>query len=250
MKKYRLIPMLLLAGLASLPAEGNAQRVDRGIVKKTFIPKGQWIAGGNFSYSEHSNKNYKVIVVDGWDGNGYNLKVSPFVGYAFKDDLAAGGRFEYSRSLLKIDALSVDLNSLLNSDITFDVNDLYQVDQTFFTTAFMRYYINLGDSKRFALYNDLRLSFGFGQGKFVNGKGESLTGTFQETYDLQIGINPGMVAFINNFAAVEVSVGVLGFNVRWINQTKDRVETGSRRTSSANFKINIFSIGLGIAFYL
>lgn len=224
----------------------TAEKFDRGIVMQTFIPKGQWIGGANISYSEHENDNYKFIVIEGWNGKGYNFKVSPFLGYAFADNLAAGGRFEYNRSLLKIDKLSLNLDD----DLNFDLKDIYQLKHAYYGTAFLRSYINLGTSKRFGLFNDAQLTFGGGQGKLVNGKGEDLTGTYERTFDLKIGMSPGLAAFISDNVAVEVSIGVLGFNFKWIDQTTDQIVKGSRRTSSANFKINLFSIGLGMAFYL
>ncbi|MCD8193988.1 MAG: hypothetical protein LUD74_05480 [Tannerellaceae bacterium] len=58
-----------------------------------------------------------------------------------------------------------------------------------------------------------------------------------------------MVAFVNNFAAVEVSLDVLGLDLKWYEQTINQVEQGKMRTSSANFKINLFSINLGMTFY-
>lgn len=47
----------------------------------------------------------------------------------------------------------------------------------------------------------------------ANGKGEALTGTYSKSTDLGFGVSPGMVAFINNYTAVEVSIGVLGVNL-------------------------------------
>ena len=58
------------------------------------------------------------------------------------------------------------------------------------------------------------------------------------------------MAFITNSAAVEVNVGVLGFNYSHTKQVTDQVYVGYRKTSQMNFKVNIFSIALGIAFYL
>ena len=43
---------------------------------------------------------------------------------------------------------------------------------------------------------------------------------------------------------------VLGLDFSKVKQTTDQVYVGERSSSSANFKINLFSIGLGIAFYL
>lgn len=61
---------------------------------------------------------------------------------------------------------------------------------------------------------------------------------------------PVVVAFINNYTAVEVSIGVLGLNFSKTKQTTNQVYQGEHSSSSANFKINLFSIGLGLAFYL
>ena len=55
---YRTI--ILLLGLTALPLfTGSAQarekeEFSRGIEMSTFVPKGNWIAGGSFSYSENT----------------------------------------------------------------------------------------------------------------------------------------------------------------------------------------------------
>lgn len=84
----------------------------------------------------------------------------------------------------------------------------------------------------------------------VSGRGEDLTGTYSTSTDFSIGMAPGMVAFINNYTAVEVSIGVLGFNYGRTRQHTNQVYKGDTTRNSANFRINLFSIGLGIAFYL
>lgn len=224
----------------------SAQRFDRGIEQHTFVPKGQWIVGGNISFSQHSNNNYKFIVIEGWNGEGYNFNVSPFLLYTFKDNIAAGGRFKYTRSLLKIDNLSLDLGD----DISFDMNDIYNLSQGYYGSGLFRTYINLGNSKRFGLYNEVQLTLGGTQSKMVSGKGESLTGTYETSFDFQLGMSPGLVAFVNDYVAAEVAIGVLGFDVKKTKQVTNQIETGNRRTSSANFKINLFALSLGLAFYL
>ncbi|MCD7978007.1 MAG: hypothetical protein LUG51_12960 [Tannerellaceae bacterium] len=66
---------------------------------------------------------------------------------------------------------------------------------------------------------------------------------------MQVGISPGMAAFITNNAAIEVSVGVMGFDSRWVNQDHNKVVEGSFRSTSAKFKIDLFSINLGMSYY-
>lgn len=242
MKKIAIILFLALLGTVS----AHSQEFKRNITLGTFIPKGQWIAGSSISFSEHNEQNYQFLVLDGFNSDGYTFKVSPMICYAFKDNVAAGGRFSYGRTLTKLDGMSINLDD----DNQFDINDLYQLKHSYTAMAVLRNYITLGSSKRFALFSETQLGIGGSQSKVVSKGGDSVTGTFTTTTDFNIGVAPGIVAFINNYTAVEVSVGVLGLNFSKVNQKTDQVYVGERSSSSANFKINLFSIGLGIAFYL
>lgn len=237
---------IMLIAVGTLGA--HAQRFDRGIeVNSTvFVPKGQWIVGGNVSYSTHDNENYKFLVIENINSTGYNFKVSPMFAYAIKDNMALGLRAGYNRQLLKVN--NADLN--LSEDMAFGVSDYYSLKHTTTGSAIYRYYITLGQSKRFALFNEMQLTYGYGQSKLVDSSGAAVTGTYETTHDFAIGCSPGLVAFINNSTAVEVNVGVLGFNYSHTKQVTDQVYVGYRKSSQMNFKINIFSIALGIAFYL
>lgn len=218
---------------------------DRGIQSHTFIPKGQWMIGTTFSYSEHEDNNYKFLVLENIESTGYTFKVSPFFGYFFRDNVAIGGRFAYNRSFTDLGNLSLDLDE----DIDFDISNMKYLEHTFSATGFIRTYMPIGSSKVFGLFNEARVTYGYGQGKNSTGVDADYSGTYQTINSLQIGMTPGLTAFITNFAAVEVSVGVLGFDVKWVDQVTDQIETGSRRNSSANFKIDLFSINLGMNFY-
>ena len=204
-----LVIAFLCTGLMQAQTKILGRKVfDRGIQSHTFIPKGQWMVGSTFSYSEHEDDNYKFLVLEKIESTGYTFKVSPFFGYFIRDNVALGGRFSYNRT-----------------------------------------YTPIGSSKIFGLFNEARVTYGYGQGKNSSGTDTDYTGTYQTIQNLQIGMAPGLTAFITNFAAVEVSVGVLGFNMKWTDQTTDQIDKGSRRSSSANFKIDLFSINLGMNFY-
>ncbi|GLL55659.1 hypothetical protein [Bacteroides finegoldii] len=236
--------LLLIIGMGMVTAQ--AQEFKRNIEPRTFVPKGQWIVGSSVSYSEHNEQNYQFLIVDGFNSDGYTFKVSPMFCYALKDNLAAGGRFSYGRTLTKLDGVTLNLDD----DTNFDVNDLYQLKHSYSVIGILRNYINIGTSKRFALFAETRLEMGGSQSKVVTKNGGKLSGTYSTTADFGLGVAPGIVAFINNYTAVEVSVGVLGLDFSKVKQTTDQVYVGERSSSSANFKINLFSIGLGIAFYL
>lgn len=241
--KTILLTLLLVTVGSSLT---QAQEFKRNIEMKTFIPKGQWIVGSSVSYSQYSNDNYQFLVVENLSGEGYSFKVSPVLCYAFKDNLAAGGRFMYSRNYTRLDNIGLHVDE----DLNLDISNLYELKHSYSGIAVLRNYINLGSSKRFALYNEVQLELGGSTSRVLNGKGDNLTGVFQTSFDASIGLSPGMVAFINNYTAVEVSIGVLGFNVSKTRQVTDQIYKSNRSSTSANFNINLFSIGLGIAFYL
>lgn len=93
MKKILLF-LLFIWGITA-----QAQEFKRNIEPRTFVPKGQWIVGSSVSYSEHNEQNYQFLIVDGFNSDGYTFKVSPMFCYALKDNLAAGGRFSYGRTL-------------------------------------------------------------------------------------------------------------------------------------------------------
>lgn len=222
------------------------ERFDRGIVKRTFVPKGQWFFGGTCSYSEYSQDDYKFLVLKNWNGSGYQLSVKPFVGYMVANDLGVGATFAYERSLFKVDNLDINISE----DFQFSISDYYILEHIYTGSLFMRLFMNIEDSKRFGLFNDVKLMFGGGQGKYINGQGDVLEGTYQSIYKMGLVYSPGLCVFINDYAAVEASIGILGLQMKHTDQKTNQVHTGSFKKSSANFKIDLFSIGLGFAIYL
>ncbi len=100
------------------------------------------------------------------------------------------------------------------------------------------------------MFNEVQMQFSGGQSKLCNGAGDDLTGTYERSFGIDVGLAPGMIMFLNNYSAIEVNVGVLGFSYSHTKSTTDRVYVANRNMRSANFKINLFSITFGVAFYL
>lgn len=225
---------------------GEIKPFTRGITQNTFIPKGQWITGVSVSYSQSHQDNYTFFVLEHLNGDTYSFKVSPMLFYAFKDNLAAGGRFAYQRSRTQIDSGYLNLGQ----DTNYDIDHLYRIAHNFYVGAGFRNYLSLGQSLRFGFFNEVQLQLGGGQSKIANGSGEDLTGTYETNFNLSLGLQPGLVVFLNNYSALEVSVGVLGFEYTHTHATTDQIYESKRNTKSANFRINLFSIQFGAAFYL
>ncbi len=223
----------------------SQRRQNRGIsnLSNDFVPKGQWVFGGSVSYSTHTNNNYNFLIVEDIKSNGYQFKISPILGYAYAKNSLVGVRFGYSRGLTELDNASLSITSLDNSFF-------YSLKHSYNVEALWRKYIPLGQSKRFALFAEVGLAMGGSQSKLAAGPQESLSGTYATSFDLALGVNPGVAAFLTNNMAIEVNIGVFGFNYSNTRQVSNQVVTGGTSSSQMNFKVNIFSIGLGASFYL
>lgn len=211
-----------------------------------FVPKGQWVTGVSVGYTQSSQDNYQFLIIENITGDTYSFKVSPMVCYIFKDDMGVGGKFAYKRSLTKLKSANV----ILDSETSYDVDRLYCLSHTYYGMAIFRNYFSLGKSRRFGVFNELQLQLGGGQSKLTKGGGEELTGTFEKNFSVDVGIAPGLIMFLNNYSAIEVNVGVLGFTYNHTRQINNRIYIADRKSKWANFRINLFSISFGAAFYL
>lgn len=222
------------------------ERVSREELTALFIPKGQWLFGGSISYNEWDGDNLNYLVLKDINCKGHTFSASPYVGYFVANNIAVGGRFSYSRYYFNLG--NFDLN--LGEDFNISLKDLYLLEHNYDASAFVRTYMPLGHSKVFGFFNEARLTYGYSKGKYTTGTGVDFDGTMEHVNSIQLGFCPGLTAFATNFMAVECSVGVMGLKYKWVNQETNRVETGRNRSGSANFKINLFSVNLGMTFYL
>jgi hypothetical protein len=226
--------------------EEKIQEFTRDIESVVFIPKGQWITGVSVSYAMSTQSKYQFLIFEGISGDTYSFKVSPMLMYAVGNDLALGGRFSYARSLTKL----ANADIVLDSETDYSVDHLYRLSHNYYGTVMMRNYFSIGKSKRFGFFNELQLQVGGGQSKITTGVGETLSGTYERNFSLDVGLAPGLCIFLNNYSALEVNVGVLGFSYTATKATKDQIYVSHRNSKSANFRINLFSIQFGVGFYL
>lgn len=250
-KKLIVTTLLTVATLGvvwaqSTPDSTLNNKTERGLKQYTFVPKGQWIVGGNISYSQQSEEDYQFLIVEGINGNNYSFKVSPMFTYMFANNMGVGGRFAYERSMMKVN--SADIN--LSEDMHFNVGNIYRLSHSYSGMAVLRNYISIGRNMRFGLFNETQLQIGGGQSKLVSGTGENITGAYESSFTAGINIAPGITAFINNNIAIELNIGLLGFKYSSTKQITDQIYEGNTNSTSASFQINLFSIGLGLAFYI
>lgn len=226
-------------------AQGQ-ESFDRDIETVTFVPKGQWIAGVSINYTQSNQNKYQFLILENISGDTYSFKVSPMLCYAFKDDMAAGGKFAYSRALTKVENADI----IVDSETDTNVENLYRLSHNYSVTGVLRNYFSIGHSKRFGFFSEVQLGLGGGQTKLTRGKGMALTGNYERNFTLDVGVAPGIAIFLNNYSALEVNVGVLGFSYTATKTIEDQIYVSRRNSKSANFRINLFSITFGAAFYI
>lgn len=233
----------------------NEARKQRGFLADTnFVPKGQWIFGGTASYSTHKNTDYKFVIVDNINSEGYTVNVSPMIAYAPWRNMAVGIRFGYGRTLLALDSAALAFGEG-ESGINLSVDYLHQLKHSYTGTIFWRPYIPLGRSNRFAIFAEVQLNMTGSQSKLVMEDGvvdeyQNYRGTYSESVGGSLALQPGIVAFVTNNTALELSIGVFGIGYERTKQTKNQIETGIVESSNMNFKVNLLSIGFGVSFYL
>lgn len=222
------------------------ERIGREALKQTFIPKGQWMVGGEISWNEWDNDNLNYLVLKNIEFEGHTFSAGPYFGYFVANNIALGGRFSYKRFFMNLGEF--DLN--LGEDLNISLDDLYYLEHNYLTTAFMRSYMPIGRSNVFGFFAEVQLSYGYTEGKNTTGRGETLSGTYERIHSLQLGFCPGLTVFATDFMASEVSVNMGGYRIKWGEQETNRIEEGKTRTSGANFKLNLFSVKLGMTFFL
>lgn len=220
--------------------------ISRDAAKTVFIPKGQWMLGGQVAWNQWNNDNLNYLVLKDINFEGYTFSAGPYFGYFFANNMAVGARFSYKRYYINLGEF--DLN--LGDDFNIGLKDLYYLQHNYENTIFMRSYLPIGTSNIFGLFGEFQLSYTFSEGKNSTGRDETFTGVYEKVHNLEIGIAGGMAVFLTDHVAAEVMLNVGGYRFKWGKQNTNNVEEGKLTNSGANFRINLFSIKFGMTYYL
>ena len=222
----------------------NLGRYDRGLSNFLYIPKGNIAMGITASYGEIKTSDLQMLgLVSDVDISGSVFSVKPYVQYFIRNNLAVGIRFGYYGARGGIDSFNVDIDD----DMSFSLNDIVYKAQSYSAAVTLSQYIGIARRGRFGVYNEIELAFKQGTSSFTRPHEGVLRTTDTNTIEGQINFSPGLQVFIMRNVAFHASFGVFGFNFKNQKQKEDGVSTGSRFSSGANFRFNIFNINFGIA---
>lgn len=225
----------------------NYGRYDRGLFNFLIIPKGQWSFGLTASYGEFNTDDVEVLsILKNFDIKIKAYSLKPSISYFFRSNQSIGIKFDYTRS-------SVDLNNMtfdFDDDLNFSLRDVSYYSQSYTASINYRNYIGLGPEKRFAIFNEVDLGFGSGSSRFKRLYNNEPRDTRTNITRASLNFSPGLCVFIMDYISFNVSFGVFGIHMTNEKQTTDGVEEGSRFSSGANFKFNIFNINFGMAVHI
>ena len=228
---------------------------DRGIgmTNTVFVPKGTVNAGVNFSYNTidlgqaAEDKGYSMLfdLLGGLNAQMYTFGLAPHLSYFVADNLSVGARFDYDRSSFDLGNAALSLGD----DMSFGISDYHLLKHMFSGSITMRYYMAIANSKRFAIFAEVRATGAYGESKMWKQEAEDMFGTYQLTYKGALMCVPGISVFAHDNVAVEVAIGILGINYTRNEQIRNQVERSVMQTSGANFRINPLAIEIGTSFY-
>ncbi len=227
--------------------EHNFGRYDRGLYNYLIIPKGTWVFGITASYGEFDADDVQLLsAIKDFDFEGKQYSIKPTLGFFIRNNQALGLKFNYTRSEMNLGRLAVDIGE----DINFDIKNVSYYSSNYSTGLFYRNYIGLSSEKRFAIFNEVDLSFGAGSSRFKRYYDNVLRDTRTTITEASLNFSPGVCMFITDNIGFNVSFGVFGIKLRNEKQRTNNAEEGSRFSSGANFKFNLFNINFGIGVHI
>lgn len=227
--------------------ERNFGRYDRGLFNYLFMPKGQWMAGLTASYADFDASDVQILdALKDFDFKGEIYSVKPYIAYVFSNNNTVGLKFTYTHADATLGSLSVDLGD----DLSFSIRDVYYSSQSYGASVFYRHYIGLNRSKRFGIFNEIDLGFSSGASEFRRTISDVEHVTRGTTTSANLNFSPGVTVFVMDYISFNVSFGVFGLHMTHEKQVTDDVEDGSRFTSGANFRFNIFNINFGLGVHI
>lgn len=223
--------------------ERNFGRYDRGLYNYLFIPKGKWSFGVTASYGELNTDDIRVLsVLKNIDFNGKQYSLKPYIGYNIRSNQTIGIKFDYSKGIADLKNLAMDFDD----DLNFTLKDVSYHRQTFGISAYYRNYVGLGMAKRFAIFNEVDLTFSSGTSHFKRYYNDELRNTRTLTAEASLNFSPGVCVFLQDYVSFCVSFGVFGLNLCNEKQSTNGQDEGTRFNSGANFRFNIFNINFGL----
>ncbi len=242
--------LVIVNGTDTVPLilpEKNFSRFDRGLYRYLFIPRGQWAFGLTASYGELNTDDIQVLsLLSDISLKGKTYSIKPSVSYFFNHNQSIGLKVVYSHAAASIGSLGVDISD----DMNFHLSDVEYIQTTYSGAVSYRNYFGLDRGKRFAIFNEVDLTFTHGSSDFSRIYNGEPKNTHTRINEIALNFSPGVCVFIMENVSFNLSFGVFGLKYRKEQQTTDGIDEGSRVSSGANFRFNLFNLNFGLGVHI
>ena len=222
-------------------------RYDRGLFNFLFIPKGMWTIGLTASYGKFSTADLQMFyVISDVDISAHAFSIKPYFSYAFKNNITAGLRLEYSNIVGNINSFGLDIDE----DMSFNIHDVGYSSESYSAALLLTQYIGLERKGRFGVFNEAQLKLTSGTSDFNRPYDGVMKMTHNSNFQASLTYSPGVCVFVMPNLSCNLSFGVFGFYINHTKQWENGERSGSRTTSGANFRFNIFNISFGLAAHI
>ena len=236
--KWIIVLVIVIGSSESVSAQQNEQLQDYTVGGNSTI-KGNLLISTTFSLSHTESKNETRLIQNLDDSYRLDWNITLRSGYFIKDNFALGAFFKYSNKLDR-------LNYTNDNGEVFDET----LGRSYSFAPFMRNYLPLGKGT-FSLFNETNLEFTYGSEVRQLEDPVDINRTVSNTYQLKLGIQPGIAAFITDLVSFEVGTSILGLSTKYTTTTVngDEDNQGTKFSNDVSFEIDLLSLFLGITFY-
>ncbi|MCM1309628.1 MAG: hypothetical protein NC301_01210 [Bacteroides sp.] len=227
--------------------ERNFSRFHRGLFNYLVVPRGQWNFGLTASYGELNTDDIQLLgMLTDVSLKGKTYAVKPSVHYFFRHNQSIGLKVVYTHAEGGINSLGLDIDD----DMSFHLSDVEYLSTTYSGAVTYRNYVGLNRSKRFAVFNEVDLSFTSGTSDFTRLYNSEPKRTHTRINEIALNFSPGVSVFIMENVSFNLSFGVFGVKYRKEHQFTNGIDEGTRISSGANFRFNIFNINFGLGVHI
>jgi len=202
--------------------------------------KGTFYTGFSMALEDRQSENTENIFQKTIEGDKVNFDLAVKAGYYLSDYGMIGLNFSiYEKRFEGI--LFKDPDNLETKSIT----------RGFSVTPNYRTTLPLTANERLSFFTTLGVTLGKSNTLKRETKNfDEIQKSFTENYNLRAGLSPGISFFAMENFALEVQLDVLGYELNVENKTINDVKKSRDVRQNVDFKLNILSVKVGLAYYM
>lgn len=248
--KFLIILGLIISGVTKAQVEEDSITSQKytpyellsSYYNKDFKPfkKGTIYTGFAMSLEDRQSENTENIFQKTLEGDKVNFDLSLKGGYYISD---------YGMIGLNFNVFEKRFEGVLFKDP--DNLDQKTITRGFSITPNYRTTLPLTANERLSFFTTVGVTLGKSNTLKRETKNfDEVEKSFTENYNLRAGISPGVSFFAMENFALEVQLDVLGYELNVEKKTKNDLERSRDVRQNVDFKLNILSVKVGLAYYI